>query len=131
MNARQRGRADAEAPTVLICDGAAFLRGRLAEILRGAGYQVVGEAATGAEAVFRYRDLRPDLMTLDLVMPEFGGLDAIRAIVEEDPEARILMCSAVAQRPLVDAALRAGARGYIGKPFHPAGVLEAVHRALM
>jgi two-component system, chemotaxis family, chemotaxis protein CheY len=115
---------------VLICDESAFVRGLIAGILRRAGHEVVGEAANGVEAVYKYRALRPDLVTLDIIMPELGGLEAVRAIVGTDPAARVLVCSGMAQRALVMAAFAAGAREFVAKPFQPARVLEAVHRAL-
>ncbi|HLU26624.1 MAG TPA: response regulator, partial [Longimicrobiales bacterium] len=96
--------------TVLICDDAIFMRTMLGDILRRAGFQVVGEAATGAEAVELYRQLKPALVTMDIVMPDMGGIDAVRAIVSEFPEARILMCSAMGQQALVVEAIEAGAR---------------------
>ena len=116
--------------TVLICDDAGFMRTMIGEILTGAGYRVVGEAETGVEAVERYRQLHPDLVTMDIVMPEMGGIDAVREIVREDPSARILMCSAMGQQPLVIEAIQAGARDFVVKPFQPSRVLEAVQRVL-
>lgn len=116
--------------TVLICDDARFVRRLIAEILDQAGYEVVGEAADGREAVDNYRRLRPDLVTMDVVMPEMGGLDALREIVREDAGARILMCSALGQPALIREAMEAGARDYVVKPFQPSRVLEAVQRAL-
>jgi two-component system, chemotaxis family, chemotaxis protein CheY len=116
--------------TVLICDDAQFMRSMLAEILRGAGFEVLGEAQTGSEAVKKYRDLQPDLVTMDIVMPDMGGIDAVRAIVKDDPQARILMCSAMGQQALVIEAIQAGARDFVVKPFQPSRVLEAVQRVL-
>jgi two-component system, chemotaxis family, chemotaxis protein CheY len=116
--------------TVLICDDALFMRSMLADILQGAGFEVVGEAQTGTEAVKRYQDLKPDLVTMDIVMPDMGGIDAVRAIVREDAQARILMCSAMGQQALVIEAIQAGARDFVVKPFQPSRVLEAVQRVL-
>jgi two-component system, chemotaxis family, chemotaxis protein CheY len=116
--------------TVLICDDALFMRSMLADILKGADFEVVGEAQTGTEAVKRYRDLKPDLVTMDIVMPDMGGIDAVRAIVREDPQAKILMCSAMGQQALVIEAIQAGARDFVVKPFQPSRVLEAVQRVL-
>ena len=116
--------------TVLICDDAVFMRTMLADILTQAGFAVIGQAKTGAEAVDKYRELRPDLVTMDIVMPDMGGIDAVRTIMGEYPDARILMCSAMGQQSLVIEAIQAGARDFIVKPFQPSRVLEAVQRVL-
>jgi two-component system, chemotaxis family, chemotaxis protein CheY len=116
--------------TVLICDDALFMRSMLADILRSAGFEVVGEAQTGTEAVRQYRALHPDLVTMDIVMPDMGGIDAVREIIREYPQARILMCSAMGQQALVIEAIQAGARDFVVKPFQPSRVLEAVQRVL-
>jgi len=116
--------------TVLICDDAVFMRSLLREILEQAGYEVVGEATTGAEAVDLYKELRPDIVTLEVVMPDIGGIDAVREIVKSDPDARILMCSALGQQALMAEATEAGAREFVVKPFQPSRVLEAVQRVL-
>jgi two-component system, chemotaxis family, chemotaxis protein CheY len=118
------------ARSVLICDDAIFMRTMLGNILRQAGFEVIGEAQTGAEAVERYRTLRPDLVTMDIVMPDMGGIDAVREIVQEHPDAKILMCSAMGQQALVIEAIQAGARDFVVKPFQPSRVLEAVQRVL-
>lgn len=114
--------------TVLIVDDAIFMRTMIADILKGAGFDVVGEASTGVEAIQLYKDLRPDLVTMDIVMPDMGGIDAVRAIIEEDPDAKVLMCSAMGQQGLVVEAIQAGARDFVVKPFQPSRVLEAVQR---
>ena len=116
--------------TVLICDDAVFMRSLLREILEQAGYEVVGEATTGGEAVDRYKELHPDLVTLEVVMPGVGGIDAVREIVKFDQDARILMCSALGQQTLMVEAKEAGAREFVVKPFQPSRVLEAVQRVL-
>ncbi len=118
------------AHTVLVCDDAIFMRTMIADILTQAGYQVVGEAESGVDAVRRYQELKPDLVTMDIVMPEMGGIDAVREIVKLDPQARILMCSAMGQQALVVEAIQAGAKDFVVKPFQPARVLEAVQRLL-
>ncbi|HEY4101904.1 MAG TPA: response regulator [Gemmatimonadales bacterium] len=115
---------------ILICDDAIFMRTMIADILSGAGYDVVGEAESGLQAVDRYKVLKPDLVTMDIVMPDMGGIDAVRAIVAADPAARILMCSAMGQQALVVEAIQAGAKDFVVKPFQPARVLEAVQRVL-
>jgi two-component system chemotaxis response regulator CheY len=118
------------AHTVLVCDDAIFMRTMIADILTQAGYKVVGEAESGVEAVQKYQELKPDLVTMDIVMPEMGGIDAVREIVKMYPEARILMCSAMGQQALVVEAIQAGAKDFVVKPFQPARVLEAVQRLL-
>jgi len=116
--------------TVLICDDAVFMRKMLGEILEQEGFRVVGEAETGAEAIEQFERLRPDLVTMDIVMPDMGGTEAVREIVKKDPGARILMCSAMGQQALVIEAIQAGARGFVVKPFQPSLVMEAVQRVL-
>ena len=116
--------------TVLICDDALFMRTMVKDILQQAGFEVVGEAETGTQAVEKYKALKPALVTMDIVMPDMGGIDAVRAITQEDPSARILMCSAMGQQALVVEAIQAGARDFVLKPFQPSRVLEAVNRVL-
>ncbi len=116
--------------TVLICDDAIFMRTMLRDILKQSGFEVVGEAQTGKEAVEKYAQLKPDLVTMDIVMPDMGGIDAVRAIVKDHPGAKILMCSAMGQQALVIEAIQAGARDFVVKPFQPSRVLEAVQRVL-
>jgi len=116
--------------TVLICDDADFMRTMVGEILRRAGFEVVGEAETGLQAIERYKQLRPDLVTMDIVMPDLGGIEAVREICKYDPHAKILMCSAMGQQALVHEAIEAGAKDFVVKPFQPSHVLEAVQRVL-
>ena len=116
--------------TVLVCDDAIFMRTMITDILTQAGYEVIGEAESGAQAVERYRELRPNMVTMDIVMPDMGGIDAVREIIKIDPEARILMCSAMGQQALVVEAIQAGAKDFVVKPFQPSRVLEAVQRLL-
>src|SRR5213082_486988 len=116
--------------TVLVCDDAIFMRTMISDILAQAGFEIVGEAETGSQAVEKYRQLKPDLVTMDIVMPDMGGIDAVREIVKQDPDAKILMCSAMGQQALVVEAIQAGARDFVVKPFQPSRVLEAVQRVL-
>jgi two-component system chemotaxis response regulator CheY len=116
--------------TVLICDDAPYMRTLLRDILERGGLEVVGEAANGLEAVAKYKAVRPDLVTMDIVMPEMSGLEAVREIVAHDARARILMCSAMEESGLVSEALGAGASGFLIKPFKASGVLEAVQRVM-
>jgi two-component system chemotaxis response regulator CheY len=115
---------------VLVCDDAIFMRTMISDILSQAGYEVVGEAETGVQAVEKFKDLKPDLVTMDIVMPDMGGIDAVREIVKIDPDARVLMCSAMGQQALVVEAIQAGAKDFVVKPFQPSRVLEAVQRVL-
>ena len=115
---------------VLIADDAAFMRTMIKNILTEAGYEVVGEAENGQVAVAKYEELRPDLTTMDITMPELDGLSALKRIREVDPAARVVMCSAMGQQAMVVESIQAGARDFIVKPFQPDRVLEAVHKAL-
>ncbi len=116
--------------TVLVCDDAIFMRTMISDILSQAGFEVVGEAESGVQAVQKYRELKPDLVTMDIVMPDMGGIEAVREICKSDPEAKILMCSAMGQQALVVEAIQAGAKDFVVKPFQPSRVLEAVQRVL-
>lgn len=116
--------------TVLVCDDAIFMRTMISDILSQAGFEVVGEAESGLQAVEKYRILKPDLVTMDIVMPDMGGIEAVREICKGDPEAKILMCSAMGQQALVVEAIQAGAKDFVVKPFQPSRVLEAVQRVL-
>lgn len=115
---------------ILVVDDAQFMRMMLKNILSGAGYEVVGEGENGVQAIEKYKDLKPDMVIMDMIMPEMGGIDAVREIVKLDPAAKVLMCSAMGQQALVVEAIQVGARDFIVKPFQPAGVLEAVAKAL-
>ncbi|MFI5209665.1 MAG: response regulator [Gemmatimonadales bacterium] len=116
--------------TVLVCDDAIFMRTMISDILTTAGFEVIGEAETGREAVDRYKELKPDLVTMDIVMPDMGGIEAVREICRVDPDAKVLMCSAMGQQALVVEAVQAGAKDFVVKPFQPSRVLEAVQRIL-
>jgi two-component system chemotaxis response regulator CheY len=116
--------------TVLVCDDAIFMRTMISDILSQAGFEIVGEAESGVQAVEKYRELKPDLVTMDIVMPDMGGIEAVREICKSDPEAKILMCSAMGQQALVVEAIQAGAKDFVVKPFQPSRVLEAVQRVL-
>ena len=117
-------------PSVLIADDAAFMRMMLKNVLTEAGYEVVGEAENGAVAVSKYRELNPDLTTMDITMPEMDGLTAWKEIRAGDPSARVVMCSAMGQQSMVIESIQAGAKDFIVKPFQPDRVLEAVQKAL-
>ena len=116
--------------TVLICDDAIFMRTMISDILVQAGFDVIGEAESGVQAVEKYRQLKPDLVTMDIVMPDMGGIEAVREICKNDPGAKILMCSAMGQQALVVEAIQAGAKDFVVKPFQPSRLLEAVQSVL-
>ena len=116
--------------TVLVCDDAVFMRTMIGDILTQAGLEVIGEADSGAQAVEKYKALKPDLVTMDIIMPEMGGIDAVREITTFDPQARVLMCSAMGQQALVAEAIQAGAKDFVVKPFEAARVLSAIQKAL-
>ena len=113
-------------------NGAPFylLQPALADILRSDGFEIVGEASTGVEAVTKYKELSPDLVTMDVIMPDMGGIDAVKQILEHDPDAKVMMCSAMGQQALVIEAIQAGAKDFVVKPFHPSRVLEAARRII-
>jgi two-component system chemotaxis response regulator CheY len=115
---------------VLVVDDTKFMRDILKGILKKKDLEVVGEAGNGREAVEKYKELKPDLVTMDIIMPEMDGIEAVKNIVAFDSSAKILMCSAMGQQALVIEAIQAGARDFVIKPFQPTRVLEAVDRAL-
>jgi two-component system, chemotaxis family, chemotaxis protein CheY len=115
---------------VLVVDDAAFMRKVLTDALRGGGHEIVGEAADGNEALARYQELRPELTTLDITMPEKDGLETLKELIELDPSARVVICSALGQEAKVIEALRLGARDFVVKPFDSERLLGAVAKAL-
>lgn len=118
------------AKTVLIVDDAAFMRMMIKDILSKNGYEVAGEADNGARAVEKYKELTPDLVLMDITMPEMNGIDAVKNIKAIDPGAKIVMCSAMGQQAMVIESIQAGARDFIVKPFQADRVLEAVRKVL-
>lgn len=116
------------AKQVLIVDDALFMRTMLRDIFETAGWQVVAEAENGLQAIELYRKHRPDLVTMDIVMPELSGLDAMLKIVEEDSQAKVVMCSALGQESMVMEAIKGGAKDFIVKPFQDEQVLEVAER---
>ncbi len=115
---------------VLVVDDAAFMRKVLGDALASGGHEVIAEAGNGAEAVERFQELRPELTTLDITMPEKDGLAALAEIMAIDPAARVVMCSALGQETKVLESIKLGAKDFVVKPFQPARVLEAVEKAL-
>ena len=115
---------------ILIVDDAAFMREMLRDILADSGYEIAGEAADGEQAVSMFREVQPDLVTLDIVMPRKSGLEALREIRGLDPGARVVMCSALGQEAMVMEALEAGAKDFIVNPFKPDQTLGVIDKAL-
>ena len=118
------------AQRVLLVDDTTFMRRMLRDILVRAGFEVSAEASNGRQAVEAYRQARPDLVIMDITMPEMDGVAAVREIAGADPAARIVMCSALGQQELIVEALEAGARDFVVKPFVPEKVLEAVRKVM-
>jgi two-component system chemotaxis response regulator CheY len=118
------------AKRILIADDLSFIRLLQKEVLTEGGYQIVGEAADGREAVQKYRDLAPDAVILDITMPGMNGLAALQEILALDPGARVLICSAVGQQSVIVEAIQAGARDFVVKPFKPQRLAAALARAL-
>lgn len=115
---------------ILVVDDAAFMRMMIKDILVKNNFEVVGEAQDGIQAVEMYKDLQPDLVTMDITMPEMDGIEALKQIKEINPEARIVMCSAMGQQAMVVDAIQAGAKDFIVKPFQSDRVIEAIEKAL-
>ncbi len=115
--------------SVLVVDDAAFMRMMIRDILSKEGY-IIHEAVNGRDAVEKYLEVRPDLTTMDITMPEMDGIEALRKIREHDPSARVLMVSAMGQQKLIVEALEAGAMDFLVKPFQPTKVLETVKKCL-
>lgn len=115
---------------ILVVDDAIFMRGLIRDIFARGPFVIAGEAENGAEAVRLYRELQPDLVTMDIVMPQMDGITALKEIMRLDPAAKVVMCSALGQEALIAEAIEAGARDFIVKPFQPARVLRVVQSVL-
>lgn len=115
---------------ILVVDDAAFMRMMIKEILTKNGFIVVGEASDGQQAVDKYKELHPDLVTMDITMPEMDGIQALKEIRAYDDSAKIIMCSAMGQQAMVIDAIQAGARDFIVKPFQADRVIEAIRKTL-
>lgn len=116
------------AKTVLITDDTAFMRMTLRNVIEKNGYEVVGEAGDGEQAVELYKELRPDMVTMDITMPKMDGITAIKEIMKIDPGAKIIVCSAMGQKPMVIEALSAGAKDFLVKPFDAERVVESLRK---
>ena len=118
------------AKNILICDDAAFMRMMIKDILTKNGYNIVGEAENGAKAVEKYAELKPDLVLMDITMPEMDGIEALKKIKAADANASIIMCSAMGQEAMVIESIQSGAKDFIVKPFQADRVLEAVQKVV-
>ena len=118
------------AKKILITDDALFMRVTLKNILTANGYEVVGEAANGREAVEKYTEYQPDLVTMDITMPIMDGIAACRAIKGLNAQANVVMCTAMGQKSMVIEAIQAGAKDFIVKPFQPDRVLESIKKLI-
>lgn len=115
---------------ILIVDDAAFMRMMIRDILSKNGFEVVGEAQDGAQAIEKYKELKPDLITMDITMPEMDGITALKEIKKLDGNAKVIMCSAMGQQAMVIDAIQAGAKDFIVKPFQADRVIEAIKKTL-
>lgn len=118
------------AKNILIVDDAAFMRMMIKDILTKNGYNVAGEAENGAKAFEKYNEVKPDLVLMDITMPEVDGIQALKNIKAADPNAKVIMCSAMGQQAMVIESIQAGAKDFIVKPFQPDRVLEAVKKVV-
>lgn len=115
---------------VLIVDDAAFMRMMIKDILQKNGFEVIGEASNGIEAVNLYKKERPDVVTMDITMPDMDGIEAVKEIRAFDPSAKVIMCSAMGQQSMVMDAIKSGAKDFIVKPFQADRVLEAIRKVI-
>jgi len=114
--------------SVLIVDDAAFMRISIKNMLTKNGYEVIGEAENGAIGVEMYKNLKPDIVTMDITMPEMSGLEALKEITKVDPQAKVVMVSAMGQEAMVREAIVSGAKGFIVKPFKEDGIIAALKK---
>lgn len=118
------------AKNILVCDDAAFMRMMIKDILTKNGYNIAGEAENGLKAVEKYNETKPDLVLMDITMPEMDGIQALKQIKATDPSACVIMCSAMGQQAMVIEAIQSGAKDFIVKPFQAERVLEAVKKVV-
>ncbi len=118
------------AKNILICDDAAFMRMMIKDILTKNGYNIAGEAENGLKAIEKYNETNPDLVLMDITMPEMDGIQALKKIKEADANACVIMCSAMGQQAMVIEAIQSGAKDFIVKPFQAERVLEAVKKVV-
>jgi len=115
---------------VLIADDASFMRQMIRDIIEPEGFEVVGEASDGVEVIEKFKELHPDMVMMDIVMPKRSGIDSVKEIIAMDPTASVVMCSALGQESLVMEAIEAGAKDFIVKPFKPEAVVSTLRKAL-
>lgn len=115
---------------ILVVDDAMFMRKMLTDILTKAGYEVVAEAGNGEEAFAKYKEFEPDLVTMDITMPEVSGLEGVKRIVSVYPNANVLMCSAMGQETMVIESVKSGAKGFLVKPFVAEKVIAEVQKLI-
>ncbi len=125
------GTEDLAVANILVVDDAAFMRLMIKDMLAEAGHTVVGEAVNGLDAIEKYRKLKPDLVTMDITMPDMEGVDALKEIRRIDPRAVVIMCSAMGQKQMIVEAIKSGAKDFIVKPLQTARVIEAISKALV
>ena len=118
------------AKNILVCDDAAFMRMMIKDILTKNGYNVAGEAENGIKAVEKYKEVSPDLVLMDITMPEMDGIQALKEIRKVDAGAKVIMCSAMGQQAMVIESIQAGAKDFIVKPFQADRVIEAVKKVV-
>lgn len=113
---------------IMICDDATFIRMMIKDIVIKYGHEVAGEAENGQIALSKYKECKPDLVMMDITMPEMNGIEALRGIKQADPEAKVIMCSAMGQQSMVIDAIQAGAKDFIVKPFQPEKIIETIRK---
>jgi two-component system, chemotaxis family, chemotaxis protein CheY len=115
---------------ILVVDDAAFMRMMIKDILTKNGFEVVAEAADGLQALEKFKEYQPDLVTMDITMPEMDGITSLKEIKKINPNAKVIMCSAMGQQAMVIDAIQAGAKDFIVKPFQADRVIEAISKTL-
>lgn len=115
---------------ILIVDDSMFMRSILKNILEKEKYQIIGEANNGNECIEKYKELKPDLITIDMIMPEMNGIDTVRKLMQINSKIKVIMVSAMGQQVLIEEALKAGAKNFIIKPFQPEKVIETIKQVL-
>lgn len=118
------------AKKILVVDDAIFMRKMLTDILIRAGYEVVGEGSDGEEGYQKFKALSPDLVTMDITMPNVSGIEGVKKIISEFPDAKVLMCSAMGQENMVIESVSSGAKGFLVKPFKPEDVISAIQKII-